>query len=83
MFNVSCLMFHVNLQSAFSNLSHETVNSGFFVAPFSLFTLIKTDFTCKYRYFFVTLCPKRKKSATKGSFFTRESKFITHFYKYN
>ena len=43
MFNVSCLMFNVlmfnvNLQSAFSNLSHETVNSGFFVAPFSLFT---------------------------------------------
>ena len=74
-------MFNVNLLSAFYNLNHETAISGFFAPPFSLFTLIKTDFKCKYRYFFVTLCPKRKKSATKSKFFTRESKFITHFYK--
>ena len=50
------------LQSAFYNLGHLTLIYLIFYNQSLLFTLIKTDFTCKYRYFFVTLCPKRKKS---------------------
>ena len=46
------------LQSAFCNLGHLTLTYLIFYTQSLLFTLIKTEITCKYKNFFVTLHSK-------------------------
>ncbi len=53
------------LQSAFYNLGHLTLIYLIFYNQSLLFTLIKTEITCKYRKNFVTLHPKTRKSVKK------------------
>ena len=58
------------LQSAFYNLGHLTLTYLIFYTQSLLFTLIKTEITCKYKNFFVTLHSKSEKSVEK----TRKNK---------
>ena len=53
------------LQSAFCNLGHLTLTYLIFYTQSLLFTLIKTEITCKYKNFFVTLHSKSEKSVEK------------------
>jgi hypothetical protein len=53
------------LQSAFYNLGHLTLTYLIFYNQSLLFTLIKTEITCKYKNFFVTLHSKSEKSVEK------------------
>ena len=53
------------LQSAFYNLGRLTLTYLIFHNQSLLFTLIKTEITCKYKNFFVTLHSKSEKSVKK------------------
>ena len=63
MFNIK----YENCNLRLANVGVETPETGAFHFSSLLFTLIKNEFRCKYRYFFVTLHTKIKKSDAKAS----------------
>ena len=75
MYNVRCK----NCYLHFAILASKCPHLVFFGSQIHFFIIIKIDFKCKYRYFFVTLRSKKKKSAQNMAFFDQESKFVTHF----